>query len=197
MICIRPTVTGRGRPKKGGTAALHGDFAPAASTPAIVRRASDQRSHSRDRAGHTSTVAAAATERQPIPAASVPLRQHRDLQDRAGQLGARSHRSNAAGSLLSLFRVCELHKVGDRGRPGARRLPKSRDRADALLTAGSKGLHRCASCVNGSKLQTFTRYNSTRRPCYPPRPRRRRARSTTRAQARGEHPLAVPIRTPC
>jgi len=29
----------------------------------------------------------------------VPLRQHRDLQDRARQLGARSQRSNAAGSL--------------------------------------------------------------------------------------------------
>ena len=38
----------------------------------------------------------------------MPLRQHRDLQDRARQLGARSQRSNTAGSLLSLFRVYEL-----------------------------------------------------------------------------------------
>eukprot|EP00964_Phaeocystis_antarctica_P110236 scaffold74620_cov101-Phaeocystis_antarctica.AAC.7 len=68
-------------------------------------------SHSRDRAGRTSTVTAAVTERQLVPAASVPLRQHRDLQDRARQLGARSQRSNAAGSLLSLFRVCELQGV--------------------------------------------------------------------------------------
>ena len=31
-----------------------------------------------------------ATERQPVLAASVPLRKHRDLQDRARRLGARS-----------------------------------------------------------------------------------------------------------
>ena len=46
----------------------------------------------------------------------VPLRQHRDLQDRAPQLGARSQRSNAAapGSLLSLFRVYfTSYKVSD------------------------------------------------------------------------------------
>ena len=48
------------------------------------------------------------TERQPVPGpgrerASAP--QDRDLQDRAGQQGARSQRSNAAGSLLSLFTV--------------------------------------------------------------------------------------------
>eukprot|EP00964_Phaeocystis_antarctica_P021353 scaffold11848_cov65-Phaeocystis_antarctica.AAC.2 len=60
-----------------------------------------------------STVAAAATERQPVPAASVPLRQHRDLQDRARQLGARSQRSNAAGSAYCRFSESASYTVGD------------------------------------------------------------------------------------
>jgi len=58
--------------------------------PPRLLRSWGQRSHSRDWAGRTSTVAAAATERQPVLAASAPLRQHRDLQDRARRLGARS-----------------------------------------------------------------------------------------------------------